>query len=119
MDIRYKKELYSKSVLFHTCYRFTEHTYIHLDVDETDYIVSIQAKETDDKKDYVALFSNQIIEEASREDIMEKTKNIRQILFARAMASSVIFEDKDEENLYADDKSAMKDWFDDEKNSTE
>lgn len=121
MDIRYKKELYSKSVLFHTCYRFTDHAYIHLDTDETDFIVSINPKDANDPKNYVALFSNQIIEEASKEDIREKTKNIRQILFARAMASSVIFESEDdnEEDNYADDKSAMRDWFDYERDQAE
>ena len=119
MDIKFKKELYSKSVLFHACYRFTDYAYIHLDVDEKDYIVSIRPKETDDKKDYAALFSNQIIEEASREDIREKTKNIRQILFARAMASSVIFEDENEEDDCVNDKSAMRDWFEDERNQAE
>lgn len=115
MEIRYKKELYSKSVLFQACYRFTDSAYVHLDCDDQDYIVSIEAKDPADEVDYTAMFSNQMIEEVTREDILNKTNNIRQILFARSMASTVIYEDEnDEEDMYADDKSAMKDWFENE-----
>lgn len=115
MEIRYKKELYPKSVLFQACYRFTDNAYIHLDCDDEDYIVTITAKEADDDRDYPSLFSNQMIEESAREDIRNQTNNIRQILFARSMASTVIFdEENDEEDMIANDKSAMKDWFDNE-----
>lgn len=115
MKIRYKKELYSKSVLFQACYRFTDNAYIHLDCDDKDYIVCIEAKDSSSDVDYAAMFSNQLIEEVAREDIRVQTNNIRQILFARSMASTVIFdEENDEEDMFADDKSAMKDWFDNE-----
>ncbi len=115
MEIRYKKELYSKKVLFQACYRLTDYAYIHLDCDGLDYIVSIRAKDSNDVRDFAALFSNQIIEESAREEIQCQTNNIRQILFARSMASSVIFdEENDEEDVCVDDKSAMKDWFEHE-----
>ena len=65
--------------------------------------------------DYSELFSNQTIEESPRQEIQCQTNNIRQILFARSMASSVIFdEENDEEDVCVDDKSAMKDWFEHE-----
>lgn len=112
MEIRFKKDLYTKNVLFHTCYRFTDVAYIHLDADNKDYIVTILPKEPEDDKDYNSLFSNQIIEESARESIREQTSNIRQILFARSMASTVIYENENaEDDLFTEDKSAMKDWF--------
>ena len=115
MEIRYNKELYPKNVLFQACYRFTDNAYVHLDCDDKDYIVSITAKDADDTRDYSAMFSNQMIEEVARENIRNQTNNIRQILFARSMASTVIFEEEnDEEDMVADDKSAMKDWFENE-----
>ena len=69
MEIRYKKELYSKKVLFQACYRLTDYAYIHLDCDGLDYIVSIRAKDSNDVRDFAALFSNQIIEESAREKL--------------------------------------------------
>ena len=115
MEIRYKKELYPKNVLFQACYRLTDNAYIHLDCDEKEYIVSIRPKDGSDTRDYASLFSNQMIEESAREEICNQTKNIRQILFARSMASTVIFEEENDENdMYEDDKSAMKDRFENE-----
>ena len=111
MEIRFKKDLYTKNVLFHTCYRFTDVAYIHLDADDKDYVVNIIPKGPNDDKDYSFLFSNQIIEESARESIRIQTSNIRQILFARSMASTVIFENENaEDELFTEDKSAMKDW---------
>ena len=86
-----------------------------MDCDEKEYIVSIRPKDGSDTRDYASLFSNQMIEESAREEICNQTKNIRQILFARSMASTVIFEEENDENdMYEDDKSAMKDWFENE-----
>lgn len=112
MQIRYKKDLYSRNVLFKTCYKFTDDTYIHLDVDEKDFIVTIIPKNNDDKIDYASEFSNQLIEEINREIVINQTKNIRQILFARSMASTVIYDENlPEIDTNVNDKTAMKDWF--------
>ena len=43
---------------------------------------------------------------------MEQTQNLRQILFARAMASTVIYDEEIADiDTDVSDKSAMKDWF--------
>ena len=112
MQIKYKKELYSRSVLFKTCYKFTDNAYIHLDSDDKDFIVTISPKNSADKIDYELEFSNQMIEEVNREIVTEQTKNIRQILLARSLASTVIYDDEIA-GIETDisDKSAMKDWF--------
>ena len=53
-----------------------------------------------------------MVEEVNREIITEQTKNIRQILFARSMASTVVYDDEIAEiNTDVEDKSAMKEWF--------
>lgn len=112
MHIRYKKELYTRNVLFKTCYKFTDNAYIHLDADNYDFIVSITPKDDKDITDYGFEFSNQMIEETNREIVVEQTKNIRQILFARSMASTVVYDEGIAEiETDVDDKSAMKDWF--------
>lgn len=112
MQIRYKKELYTRNVLFKTCYRFTDKAYVHLDADDNDFIVSILPKDPESSTNYGAEFANQMIEEANREIITEQTKNIRQILFARSMASTVVYDEEIAEiETDVEDKSAMKDWF--------
>ena len=112
MEIRYKKELYSKNVLFKTCYKFTDVAYVHLDSDSNDFIVTISPKNNGDITDFDREFANQMIEETNREIVNEQTKNIRQILFARSMASTVIYDEEiGEIETNVTDKSAMKDWF--------
>ena len=58
-------------------------------------------------------FKNELIEFANREIVFEQTKNIRELLFARSMASSVIYDDEIQTdiNLNVDDNSSMRDWF--------
>lgn len=115
MKLTYSKEIYTKAVLLKTCYKFTDVAYIHLDSDEEKYMVTIDAKDESDCTDYKKEFANRIIEEANRELIFEQTQSIRKILFARSMASTVVY---DSETVAIDtdieDKSAMKDWFKDE-----
>lgn len=115
MQIKYKKDLYKKNVLFKTCYKFTDKAYVHLDADAIDYIVSISAKDPMDLTDYEQEFSNQMIEETNREIVIAQTQNIRQILFARSMASTVLYDEEIADiDTNVEDKSAMKDWFDNE-----
>lgn len=115
MELKFNKELYSPKVLFRACYRFTERAYVHLDMDKHHYLVMAAAKDDKDTTDYLAEISNQIIEEVNRESILEQTKDIRRILFARSMASTVLYETPTVDiDTDVDDKSAMKDWFRDE-----
>lgn len=115
MSIKFKKDLYTKTILFKACYSFTDKAYVHLDSDCENYIVSIYPKDESDSEKFEKMFSNQMIEESARETILEQTKNIRQILFARALASSVIYDKSNAEiNTDVSDKSAMKDWFSNE-----
>ncbi len=111
--IRIEKELYSRKVLLKTCYKFTDNYYVHLSSDIDNYYIEIEPKEEDDGTDIEKEIDNELIEQAMRELVFDETKNIREILFARAMASSMIY-DSDDEKIDTDvyDDSAMKDWFD-------
>lgn len=115
MQLKYNKMLYSKNALFRACYKFTDNAYIHLNADKDSYLVTIIPKVDSDKTNYELEFANQIIEETNREIVIEQTKNIRQILFARSMASTVIYDHNvPEAEMNVSDKSAMKDWFSNE-----
>lgn len=115
MLLQYSRRLYSKNALFRACYKFTDDAYIHLDADRDNYMVTIIPKSDYDKTNYALELANQMIEETNREIVIEQTKNIRQILFARSMASTVVYDDDlPETDADVSDKSAMKDWFSNE-----
>ena len=111
-----KKCIYDKKTLLKTCYKFTDEYYIHLNCNNDEYIISIQKKEGKTDTSIEDEFNNELIEFANREIVFEQTKNIRELLFARSMASSVIYDDEIETNidLSVDDNSSMKDWFENE-----
>lgn len=115
MVLKFNRELYSKETLFKACYRFTDYAYIHLDVDNEYYYIDIKPKNENDTKDYSNEIKNELLEQANREIVINQTKNIREILYARSMASTVIYTDKEFDiDIDIDDDSAMKDWFDNE-----
>lgn len=115
--MKFSKELYPKVALIKAAYNYTDRAYIHLDADDKNYYVSIDSKESETKikkEDFI----NEMLTQAVRHEVYSQTKNIRQLLLARAMATSVIT-DNQAENLdtYNDnDFSAsdiLKDWFTD------
>lgn len=108
---KFNKELYSKEDLIKTSYRFIDDFYIHLDADENYYYVNIQAKE--DKTLHEEEFINEMLVQQTRNIVYKETNNIREMIYARAMASTLIQEeqediDQDEDNI--DD--ILVDWFD-------
>lgn len=111
-----KKDIYDKKVLLKTSYKFTDEYYIHLDSNKDEFVISIQKKDGKADTSIEGEFKNELIEFTNREIVFEQTKNIRELLFARSMASSVIYDDEIQTdiNLNVDDNSSMRDWFDNE-----
>nr|WP_317999588.1 His-Xaa-Ser system protein HxsD [uncultured Faecalibacillus sp.] len=113
MDTLYKfnKELYSKEDLMKTSYRFIDDFYIHLDVDDQYYYVTIHPKE--DKTLNEEEFVNEMLVQQTRNIINKETKNIREMIYARAMASTLIQEEQiDIEQDEDDIDDILVDWFD-------
>lgn len=87
--LKFNKELYSKTALLKAAYNFTDKAYIHLDADDSYYYVFLSPKETGNEiseKDFI----NEMLAQSIRHVVYKQTKNIRELLFARAMASSII-----------------------------
>ena len=57
MIFHFSKELYPKTALLKAAYSFTDRAYIHLDVNETEYIVDISIK-PDEKEFSLKEFEN-------------------------------------------------------------
>lgn len=111
---QFKKELYPKIALLKAAYNFTDKAYIHLDADDDFYYVSISLKEnmqiTEEE------FINEMLSQSLRHEVYLQTKNIRELLVARAMASSVVTE-TDEEYICGEteqftENEILNNWFD-------
>ena len=115
MRLSFSKELYPKIALLKAAYSFTDKAYLHLDADSSYYYVSLAPK-GDMPPDLEERFTNEMLAQCVRHEVYLQTKNIRELLVARAMASTVIERTpKDESTLIAgaeDASSILTDWFD-------
>ena len=110
---QFKKELYPKIALLKAAYNFTDKAYIHLDANDKFYFVTLSYK--DDAQVTEKEFINEMLSQSLRHEIYLQTKNIRELLLARAMASSVV-STVDEEKVNDEieqftEKDILNDWF--------
>lgn len=115
MEFRFLRELYPRSVLLKSAYQFTDRAYIHLDADESHYIVSIEFKDGPcfDYKE----FKNEMLIQSVRHDVFCQTKELRTLTVARALSSTLLdnstaIEITDESVEEAIDDSFLNSWFD-------
>lgn len=119
MRICYNKILYSKAALLKAAYHFTSDYYIYLDQNDTEYIVEINAKTGVDNANIKGLFSNEMLAQVTREEIIKQTSHIRELVLGRAFASTIIeVGDSEENNLDENsfsvdeiDDKIFKDWY--------
>lgn len=110
--LKFSKEMYNKNALLKTAYSFTDKAYIHLDVDEQYYLVKITSKSEDiciSENDFI----NEMLAQTVRLVINKKTRNVRELILARALSSTLI-EDTIENNDHDEDfdiEDILKDWF--------
>lgn len=111
---RFRKELYSKVALIKAAYNFTDTAYVHLDADDCYFYVTVESKTPDylvSEKEFI----NEMLTQSVRHEVYQQTKNIRELLLARAMATSVIVDDalideQDTGNSF-EENDILKDWF--------
>ena len=112
MVYRFSKDIYTKDALIKAAYTFTDKSYLHLDVDVNNYIVTIESK---DEADVVTEkeFQNALLAEMVRLSIEKRTKNVRELILARAFSSTVIDNIKVEEpeDIDCDIDNILTDWF--------
>ena len=88
-QMKFNRELYSKVALIKAAYNFTDIAYLHLDADQDYYYVLIDFK---DKNCEIsnADFENEMLTQSVRHEVYKQTKNIRELILARTLATSVI-----------------------------
>lgn len=113
--MKFNKSLYPKVSLIKAAYNFTDVAYLHLDSDNEYYYVSIESKQECDKVTENE-FVNEMLTQAVRHEIYQQTKSIRELMLARALATSVIMEDESMHTIQItdqepDENSILKDWY--------
>lgn len=114
------KMLYPAETLLKTAYRFLDRCYIHVDEAETHWIIRMQPKNGTDGNDCAAEFENELIAQTVRRCVSQQTSSLRELLIARAMASTMILEDDPSFSIEAqgsdlsDDelREVLTNWFD-------
>ena len=122
MEIVIDKGIYSREVLLRTAYSFTDRAYLHLEQNESSWIVSWTNMRGHDLNP--AIFENELIMQQLRAELVSKTMDIRKVLLARAFASSALelapgdsTELQEEitapnDDIEEDETEIMKGWFD-------
>ncbi len=112
------KELYPKIALLKAAYAFIDLAYVHLDADERNWIVTLEMKDQNDSNSVSESdFINEMLIQSLRHEVYEQTKNIREMLYARSVASSLLVKDKEtsdghsEEGETVSENDILHDWF--------
>lgn len=113
--LKYNRELYSKTALLKAAYFFSDRSYIHLDADETYFYVSLTPKPEEEAVSEEE-FTNEMLAQSVRHEVYLQTRNIRELLLARAMSTSlvtgkeVVTDDFTPKETFSED-AILKDWF--------
>lgn len=121
--LKFDKTLYSKIALIKAAYNFTDRAYIHLDADDKYFFVTCEAKREEDiicEKEFL----NELLAQSVRHEVYSQTKDIRELLLARAMATSVVYNDEviEDENISENEpqygiEDIIKDWFENDESA--
>ena len=123
MRILYSKELYSKEALLKAAYHFTDNYYIYLGVEDNSFFVDFSTKD-DSSIDSDALqnqFKNEILAQVIHQSISTETSDLRKLLVARALSSTMVDEEENipdnaPENMSEESLNELsaiaKDWYD-------
>ena len=85
-----------------------------MDVSKDDYLVEITPKNGNENEQIFAEFENELIAQEMRRIVAEKTKNIREMIVARALSSTIIDlkeEDMDEEEDSFEADLILTNWY--------
>ena len=111
--LKISKELYDREALLKASYAFTDEAYLHLDATSESYLVEILPKDNSSSECFEKRFENELIAQQTRKMVSHRTKSIREMIIARALASTVV-DTKMPETENDKDYSAeeiLKDWF--------
>ena len=122
MRILYSKELYSKEALLKAAYHFTDNYYIYLGVEGDSFFVDFSSREGSpiDSGALQNQFKNEILAQVIHQSISNETSDLRKLLVARALSSTMVDEedpvDNEPETMNEESLNELsaiaKDWYD-------
>lgn len=108
----FRKELYSKESLIKAAYSFIDDYYLHLDADDQYFFVTLTPRTRGKSFVDYSEFENEMLIQETRKLVLERTGNLREIMYSRAMASTILSDvgmESTEEDEDAD--TILMDWF--------
>ena len=116
MLLKYNRNLYCKEALLKAAFNFTDKAYIHLSQTENEYIVDFVIKEGNTVSEQE--FDNEMIFQTMRHNVYLETADIRKIMVARAMASTIINdEEPKQQTIDFNADEILTDWFENNENN--
>lgn len=123
MRILYSKELYSKKALLKAAYHFTDNYYIYVGVEDDSFFVDFSTKDESliDSDKLQNQFKNEILAQVIHQSISDATSDLRKLLVARALSSTMVDEEESIPNNESETMSEealnelsaiAKDWYD-------
>lgn len=113
MQIKLSKEIYNREAIIKAAYQFTDRLFVSIDTDRDYYYVKLDPKNKHDLGNIEQEFQNEVLIQTTRYNIMMQTKNIREIIIGRALASTIVDESDagfiDDESFNAEE--ILQDWF--------
>lgn len=107
--------IYNDAVIKKAIYNFIEDRKVILNKIDEKTVVVVSKKSNDDIENFVKNFYSELLNESLRFEVMKETKNIRELILGRALYSTCIDTEENEErteinNRYNIDDIA-KNWF--------
>lgn len=112
MELTFDKALYDKRALLKAAYQFTDRAYLHLSQDGAHWHVAWTPKEGCAVRPEE--LENELIHQSLRLQLTQESADVRRILLARAMASTLIGTPPQEPGLPGTDEGAqeiLKGWY--------
>jgi His-Xaa-Ser system protein HxsD len=115
MLFRFSKEIYNKEAVLKAAYQYTDRAFLHIDVDDTHYIVTVELKSKNETLTEEE-FQNEVLAQMVRQQVRVQTKNVRELMLARAFSSTIVeetpeYEPNEQETFETDINDILTDWF--------
>lgn len=115
----YDSDIYPKEAVLKAAYAFIDDYYIHIRLEGKLYIVDITPKVEVGSETVIKEFENELLAATLRLQIYQRTHVLREIMLARAMASTMIVDEsvnteEDEDSAGVSLSEITKDWFEHE-----
>lgn len=89
--IKLEKELYSKSTILKSCYKFTDIAYLFIktlkDNNKDYYHIYFQLKKPSENNDIEGNFLNELLDQELRNIVLNETRKVRDTIVTRALLS--------------------------------